>query len=49
MARQETSEATVRVVDDTHESNLLFLLRDHAEIEAKIEVPDDWVDPVPDI
>ncbi|MBE0690198.1 MAG: restriction endonuclease, partial [Anaerolineae bacterium] len=29
-------------------SNLLYLLSEHAGIEAKIEVPDDWKDPVPD-
>lgn len=29
-------------------TNLLYLLREHAEIEAKIEPPEDWVDPVPD-
>jgi restriction system protein len=29
-------------------SNLLYLLEEHAGIQAKIEVPDDWVDPVPD-
>ena len=28
-------------------SNLLYLLHEHAEIDAKIEVPDDWVDPPP--
>jgi restriction system protein len=27
--------------------NLLFLLQEHAGIEAKIEVPEDWVDPEP--
>jgi restriction system protein len=27
--------------------NLLYLLHEHAGIEAKIEVPDDWVDPEP--
>jgi restriction system protein len=27
-------------------SNLLYLLEEHAGIQAKIEVPDDWVDPV---
>jgi restriction system protein len=26
--------------------NLLYLLQAHAGIEAKIEPPDDWVDPV---
>jgi restriction system protein len=26
--------------------NLLYLLQEHANIEAKIEVPEDWVDPV---
>jgi len=26
--------------------NLLYLLQEHAGIEAKIEVPEDWVDPV---
>lgn len=26
--------------------NLLYLLQEHADIEAKIEVPEDWVDPV---
>lgn len=29
-------------------SNLLYLLAEHAGIEARIEPPDDWVDPVPD-
>lgn len=29
-------------------SNLLFLLAEHAGIEARIEPPDDWVDPEPD-
>ena len=29
-------------------SQLLYLLQEHAGIEAKIEPPDDWVDPVPD-
>lgn len=29
-------------------ANLLFLLKEHAAIDAKIEAPDDWVDPVPD-
>jgi restriction system protein len=30
-------------------SNLLYLLKEHAGIEAKIEVPDNWVDAQPDI
>jgi restriction system protein len=30
-------------------SNLLYLLHEHAGIDAKIEPPDDWVDPVLDI
>ncbi len=25
-------------------SNLLYLLKEHASIEAKIETPDEWVD-----
>lgn len=29
-------------------SNLLFLLQEHTGVEAKIEPPDDWVDPVLD-
>jgi len=29
-------------------ANLLFLLQEHAGIEAKIEPPDDWIDPEPD-
>lgn len=29
-------------------SNLLYLLVQHAGLEAKIEVPEDWKDPVPD-
>jgi restriction system protein len=29
-------------------SNLLYLLKEHAEIEAKIQMPDDWNDPLPD-
>lgn len=28
--------------------NLLYLLHEHAGMEAKIEVPEDWVDPLPD-
>jgi restriction system protein len=28
-------------------SNLLYLLHEHAAIDAKIEVPEDWVDPLP--
>jgi restriction system protein len=28
--------------------NLLYLLKEHAGIDAKIEPPDDWVDPIPD-
>jgi restriction system protein len=28
-------------------SNLLYLLAEHAGMEAKIEVPEDWIDPVP--
>ena len=30
-------------------SNLLYLLKEHAGIDAKIEMPPDWVDPVLDI
>ena len=30
-------------------ANLLFLLKEHAGIEAKIVVPDDWEDPADDI
>jgi restriction system protein len=26
-------------------SNLLYLLKEHAEVEAKIEIPPDWLDP----
>jgi restriction system protein len=29
-------------------SNLLYLLQEHAGIEAKIEMPDGWKDPQPD-
>jgi restriction system protein len=29
-------------------SNLLYLLAEHAGIEARIEPPDDWIDPQPD-
>lgn len=29
-------------------TNLLYLLAEHAGIEARIQPPDDWVDPVPD-
>lgn len=28
--------------------NLLYLLHEHADIDAKIEVPEDWIDPQPD-
>lgn len=28
-------------------SNLLYLLAEHAGVEAKIEVPDNWKDPSP--
>jgi restriction system protein len=30
-------------------SNLLYLLKEHVELEARIEVPEDWVDPAPDL
>jgi restriction system protein len=30
-------------------SHLLFLLAEHAELEARIEPPEDWVDPVADV
>ena len=30
-------------------SNLLYLLHEHAAVDAKIEAPDDWVDPMLDI
>jgi restriction system protein len=30
-------------------SNLLYLLAEHAGVEAKIEIPDDWKDPSPDL
>ena len=30
-------------------SNLLYLLKEHAGVDAKIEPPDDWTDPVLDI
>ncbi len=30
-------------------SNLLYLLKEHAEIEAKIQMPEDWKDPLTDI
>ena len=30
-------------------SHLLHLLAEHAGIEAKIEPPEDWTDPVPDV
>ena len=29
-------------------ANLLYLLKEHAEIDAKIEPPEDWVDPIQD-
>ncbi len=29
-------------------SNLLYLLKEHAGIDAKIEMPDNWKDPQPD-
>ncbi|MSQ29293.1 MAG: hypothetical protein EXR68_02250 [Dehalococcoidia bacterium] len=28
-------------------SNLLFLLAEHTGLEAKIEIPEDWVEPLP--
>ena len=30
-------------------SNLLYLLKEHAGIDAKIEMPTDWIDPVGDV
>lgn len=30
-------------------ANLLFLLKEHASMDAKIEVPEDWVDPIGDV
>jgi len=29
--------------------NLLYLLKEHANVEAKIEIPPDWVDPRADV
>jgi len=29
-------------------ANLLYLLKEHADLDAKIEVPESWVDPLPD-
>jgi len=29
-------------------ANLLYLLKEHAGLDAKIEVPEGWRDPVPD-
>jgi restriction system protein len=29
-------------------SNLLYLLKKHAGIDAKIEPPEEWTDPLPD-
>jgi restriction system protein len=30
-------------------SNLFYLLKEHAEIEAKIQMPEDWKDPLLDM
>jgi len=30
-------------------TNLLFLLKEHANVEAKIEIPPDWLDPGYDV
>jgi restriction system protein len=30
-------------------SNLLYLLKEHAEMDARIEPPEDWVDPSPEL
>ena len=30
-------------------SNLLYLLEQHTGVKAKIEVPDTWKDPAPDV
>jgi restriction system protein len=30
-------------------SNLLYLLEEHTGVKARIEMPDDWVDPLPDL
>jgi restriction system protein len=30
-------------------SNLLYLLAEHAGVEARIEMPDNWRDPLPDM
>lgn len=29
-------------------SNLLYLLKEHAGVDAKIEFPENWIDPIPD-
>jgi restriction system protein len=29
-------------------SNLLYLLKEHANIDAKIQIPEHWKDPQPD-
>ena len=39
------SNKPLELLDGT---NLLYLLKEHAGVEAKIEIPDDWVDPVAD-
>jgi len=38
--------ATAKPLELLDGSNLLYLLAEHAGIEARIEPPDDWVDPV---
>src|SRR5579863_8564213 len=40
--------AEVKPLELLSGSNLLYLLKEHVGIEARIVMPDDWKDPVPD-
>jgi hypothetical protein len=44
-----SSPLSYRLIELLDGANLLSLLDDHPGIQARIEVPETWVDPVPDM
>jgi restriction system protein len=49
MTWHSTRPASTRVSQLIDGANLLYLLAEHAGVEAKIVAPDGWRDPIPDI
>jgi restriction system protein len=48
MEKQLLSSQMVKPIELLAGSNLLYLLKENADIDAKIIMPDDWVDIRPD-